>query len=611
MNAGTNIIVLQDPGEPMPELGPVQTGTRPVRIYPDRYRAETARHGAIITCTEAPTIRVHLERGLSVTAAEARGFPAGSIFLDGAAQGPPFLAPEKAIYNLDHHEGCVRAFTLATCEQAMVLIRKRLDLRRREWTLYANDADLDTVLAIWVLLNHLRLVHQNPEVCADLMPLLRLEGVIDALGVEMQDLCALPAMQLAEARARMDKLLAPERKLKATGKWDDVDLGRFVAQQLRAIDRMVYPSDVLAGSAGEIEEVARAELPGGSIAVVCRSDLGVYEVEKELRRLHGDRLGVLALQKGPASYTLRQVDASLPTQLDEIYAQLNLVDPSSGGSASSNRWGGSDEIGGSPRTAGTRMTPQQILGACRQAHWRAGWRGRLTALLAAPLAGTALLGAALLPHVVPERFQLAFDALDVAPPHPVILIGSLLLVLAGGLLTLLGRRMPGLYGHRSPSGYQGWAALPLALLGAACGGLWHPVHPFAEIGSALPLAWALVALLALPLGVELVFRGVVHGMLASGFQIQRAGGPWRLSVPTLVSSALYAGCLWLPWGMTWPALSVAERIAGPDVALGLAGALVFGVAAGIARERAESVAASVLLHWTAMAALLAASAQGL
>jgi hypothetical protein len=112
----------------------------------------------------------------------------------------------------------------------MVLVRKRLDLRRRDWTIYANDADLDTVLAIWVLLNHLRLVHENPEVCADLMPLLRLEGVIDAHGIQMQDFGALPAMQLAEARRQMDKLLASERKLKAQRKWDGIDLARFVAQ---------------------------------------------------------------------------------------------------------------------------------------------------------------------------------------------------------------------------------------------------------------------------------------------------------------------------------------------------------------------------------------------
>jgi membrane protease YdiL (CAAX protease family) len=61
----------------------------------------------------------------------------------------------------------------------------------------------------------------------------------------------------------------------------------------------------------------------------------------------------------------------------------------------------------------------------------------------------------------------------------------------------------------------------------------------------------------------------------------------------------------LPWGSTWEPLPQLERLAGPDVALSMAGALIFGAAAGIARERAESVAAAVLLHWVSLAALLA------
>ena len=98
---------------------------------PDRYRIKQERDGEVLTCVEAPTVTVRVKQGFCVTANAARSFPPGSIFLDGAAQGKPFIDPKRQIYNLDHHEGCVRAFTLSTCEQAMVLIRKGLDLRRR------------------------------------------------------------------------------------------------------------------------------------------------------------------------------------------------------------------------------------------------------------------------------------------------------------------------------------------------------------------------------------------------------------------------------------------------------------------------------------------------
>src|SRR5262245_66143048 len=138
-----------------------------------RYRIRDDPEGRVLVCSEAPTLRVRIERGVSVTAAAARGAAPGTIFVDGAAQGEPFVDPQRGVYNLDHHEGCVRAFTLAACEQAMVLIRKGLDLRKRDWTIVANDVDLDVLLAIWVLLNHLRLTGPDPHPRAAVMPLVR------------------------------------------------------------------------------------------------------------------------------------------------------------------------------------------------------------------------------------------------------------------------------------------------------------------------------------------------------------------------------------------------------------------------------------------------------
>ena len=124
-----------------------------IPTVPNRYRIRQEGKTRVLTCSEAPTIIIRAERRFAVSAKQARKYPAGTIFLDGAAQGDPFIDVQKELYNLDHPEGCVRS--LATCEQAMVLIRKGIDLRKRDWVVLANDADLDTVLALWVLLNHL------------------------------------------------------------------------------------------------------------------------------------------------------------------------------------------------------------------------------------------------------------------------------------------------------------------------------------------------------------------------------------------------------------------------------------------------------------------------
>jgi len=135
------------------------------------------------------------------------------------------------------------------------------------------------------------------------------------------------------------------------------------------MDAMIYSSRHFEGVIA-VEELARADIGENRIAIVCRSEKGVYEVEPELHRLYGNHLGVIVLQKDPSTYTLRQVDMFLPSALESVYEQLNLMDPAAGNRRSGNRWGGSGEIGGSPRATGTALTPEQILGALAQSYRR-------------------------------------------------------------------------------------------------------------------------------------------------------------------------------------------------------------------------------------------------
>src|SRR5207248_1167745 len=80
----------------------------------------------------------------------------------------------------------------------------------------------------------------------------------------------------------------------------------------------------------DVDQLARVEIANGSVAVVCRSKAGIYEVERQLRRLHGKRLGVIVLRTSASTYTLRLVNPYLPTSLERVYTYLNLVDPGAG-----------------------------------------------------------------------------------------------------------------------------------------------------------------------------------------------------------------------------------------------------------------------------------------
>jgi membrane protease YdiL (CAAX protease family) len=543
-----------------------------------RYRVRRVGRERVLVCLEAPTVQVRIEPGGCVSATAARSAPPGTIYLDGAAQGEPFVDPERDVYNLDHHEGCVRAFTLATCEQAMVLLRRGLDLRRRDWTVHANGVDLDTVLAIWVLLNHLRLAPDDSPARRRILPLLRLEGNIDALGLGTEDLCGLPAELHTETRRQLDALLERERGAKSRG------LGRdplaFVAAQLRAVDRIAYAGEEL-GELLEIEEIARAELAGAGVAVVCRADGGIYEVERELRRLHGARLGLVVLQKDAKSYSLRPVHPAAAAQLERIYLQLNRVDPGSDGSLSDNRWGGAGEIGGSPRKSGTRLGPHEIANACRDACTRWTPAARVRRVLTAALGALALLGAGFAPLALPS-----FGAGLAAPGTWAAL--ALFAVVAATCLAG-GRRAPGFYGLRLPRGLAGWAWLPVALAAGALGGVWVP-------GTTLPASFAPpdvllgAALLAGPAALELLFRGFVTARLLPAFS-----GRALVFVPVLPALA-YTGLL--------AALPPAVAPVGPP-GTALAAAFAFGLASGAARERNDSVALPVLFAWLGAAALLA------
>lgn len=554
---------------------------------PDRYAIRAKDEERALVCSESPTISVRVERGLTVSAGAAVKAPAGTIYLDGAAQGGPFLNTEKDLLNLDHHEGCLRAFTVATCEQAMIVVRKGLDLRKRDWTIWANEPDLDTVLAIWVLLNHMRLNDVDPEIRRRLMPLVRLEGTIDAHGLEMQELCGFPAKIQAAVFEDLERLRSREVELKKEEKWQEIDFLEYTADLLRAIDAMIYSSHHFEGVV-DVEELARVVIGESQLAIVCRSDMGIYELEPHLRRVHGKRLGVIILQKDPNTYTLRQVDPFLPGTLDRVYERLNLIDPSAGDRRSGNRWGGSGEIGGSPRSTGTALTPQQIAEAFAHAYLRPTVGRRIGAVGLAILLTIGVMGGSIGVTYILGWFQDPSGSIESTLQNRAEVFLGLLAAISAVLVLVAFRRGPKLFGLCAPNGFDWLLLLPGALLGGLAGGAWILVG---SLGWSQPFPrppWIQFAMaMGAPVAAEILFRGMVHGMLAQSFQTQRTASRWFLSWPVLLSSMLYA--LW----SQFPLLP----FFGQGAALTFAAAFLFGISSGMARERSESLLPCFVLHW--------------
>ncbi|MBX3250414.1 MAG: hypothetical protein KF901_24780 [Myxococcales bacterium] len=351
-----------------------------------RYRIVEREGRRFVVSGNAPNVELHVERGLSIDGGSRKRYGARAIFLDGVYTGAPFCDNEARQYSLDHHAGCVRTFTLATCEQATVMLLQGLPLSSGAWTLWVNDPDLDSMLAAWVLMNHVELLRDDRALLRRAMPAIRLEGVIDAHGTDREILAALPDDALAAAKAQLERLMAIERELKATRRWMEVDWVEYAREQLERMDAELMP-DSAVDALLELQEVGRAALFNDRIAVLIESTLGIYEVEERLKERYGATLGVIALRTGEHRYTLRLVDAFLPRNLEAVYKALNRVDPKADARATSpNLWGGSGDIGGAPRDTGTGLGGQEILNVLadvlgpRIPWWRRLWTALLTRL---------------------------------------------------------------------------------------------------------------------------------------------------------------------------------------------------------------------------------------
>jgi hypothetical protein len=571
---------------PLDPLGPGDGGpTALPQPIPRRYRIRGGRRDGHIFCDEAPRIQVRVRRDFAFSEAEARELGGRVILLDGAGSFGPLLDHKRKLYNLDHHKGCERTFTLATCEQALLLVHGGLDLSEGDWSVYANEPDLDTLFALWCLLNHARLRDLRQRARDVLLPMIRLEGAIDANGNQLAEVCGLPSDVLGEAQLRLEHLLARERRVRSRGDWQNVDLDAYTVEMLGEIDRMVYSADDFRDY-GSVEEIyGHTEIGERRVAVVCRDGAGIYAVEKLLKERWGDQLGLIALEKGRGTYTLRRAAALSDIDLNRAYELLNLLDRNVDGRPPGKRWGGSDNIGGSPRPTGSALRPSELLEVLGRAYRRATPWQRLMSVARVTLLAAGLvvfgvmagLGGTAIPAVTAQLGSGTASLITFA----------LFVAFASGLLSWLysGRRL-WLHGWRRPAGSD-W--VPLALLAAAAvlpARAWLPHAAVLDTGS---LPWLVGAVALAALAVEGCFRGLVHGLLQLDARVQQIDGPWRLSGAAWVSAALYA--------LTIMALSAPELWLAPlpllpplhELAVVGCVSTLAGLALAAVRERSRSL----------------------
>ncbi len=574
---------------------PAQVATAAVRklqVIPERYALRDKDGVRSLSCEEAPRLRVIIDPSMSISRSEAISLGERVILLDGAGNFGPLIDNDRDLYNLDHHAGCERLFTLSTCEQALLMVQSGLELSEGDWTLYANDPDLDTVLAIWCLLNHRRLRELRPEARDVLLPLLRLEGAIDANGHDLALLCGLPTALLEQTQLRIDDLLARERGLKQTGSWGSKNVHAYTIEMLRAVDALVYRGEDF-GDYTRIEEIyGHVEVAPRRVAVACRDRSGIYQVEQHLKARWGDQLSLIALENQPGQYTLRRVNSVAGPQLEPAYDFLNRIDAAVDGRPAGKRWGGSRDIGGSPRPQGTALSAEEVLETLARAY-RTSTRWSRVRQVGASL----LLGASFLVFWPVASALASWVPLPTLSPGLTsafrVALGAGVAFATGALLVrVASKKRPWVFGWRLPADGGGWWLAPILLLGALPVAAW--VFPRLSAQASELLAALAAGALGLA-AMELWFRGLVHGLLVADYPVQRPRGAWLLSRAACVSAAGYAVVATvLLDGLTRWTLSPLGTGRLEGIAVIACAMFIVGLALAVVRERSLSLVPGIL-----------------
>ena len=567
---------------------------------PDRYEVRKSEDGYFLHCDDAPRVRVCIDPKQTFSESDARGMGGRVIFLDGAGHFPPKLDNRSRFYNLDHHQGVIRPFTLATCEQALVLVVNGIELDEGDWTLFASEPDLDTLFAIWVLLNFRRVPKLSSRSKDVLLPLLRLEGAIDANGSELADFCGLTQNTLREARGRLDNLYTREKEYRTKERWPDLDWREFAAAMLGEIDRLVYTRADFQDHTSIEEILGHLEIADRKVAVACRDQSGIYEAERRLKNRFGDQLGIIALEKWKDGkyrhYTLRRVSAILNFDLGATYDLLNIVDPAVNGRPASNRWGGSDDIGGSPRVSGTQLPPSEILRVLRQAYRLTSKRERVWPWLATSfLTASLVVACGFAAFIATMISQPRGGALEAMTEGGAGLIAMSLVTLTIALpasLSASGGRL-WMFGWRRPAGHDWLYLAPIVIACSVPANVWAP-HGLALEPASLLIALGVTTLAAI--ACEAWFRGAVHGWFLFQGPIQRVAGPWMFSRAASVSTFFYM--------LVYTTVALAWNITAADpfpqglleVAVIGATALAAGAALAMIRERSLSLWPGVVIQ---------------
>lgn len=276
--------------------------------------------------------------------------PPFSIALDGFVKEGPCYDPTGPRANFNHHERVNRLATRSTCAQVLMAIRQGLFVRFRNEhgpivLADLNDCDEDVCLS-WFLLKYGYLVEHamNPA----LNRLVHMEDMLDATAGAYPYPADLPMLQ------KLAWVFDPYRRARLSGEIDRKDEQVFVGV-VTDVEHRIMRHITDGGESINLDTCY--EVIGGDRGWSMVREVGAHARTGMFS--DGIHAFVAARQRpsGAWTYTIGRMSPFIPFNVPEILQALNFAE---GIQHRADQWGGGDTIGGSPRVAGSSLSPDEV-----------------------------------------------------------------------------------------------------------------------------------------------------------------------------------------------------------------------------------------------------------
>lgn len=277
--------------------------------------------------------------------------PKYSIALDGFVDSKTQRDPYGPYANFDHHSGIDRTATRSTSEQVHMEINLGLFNTFKKDGLphaivHVNDPDEDTCLAWW-LLKH------NESVTNHADPLInRLVYCEDRLD------CTAGAYPFGDTsmRRKMAWIFEPYNKSRFTGKLAQASSGEM-RNIMESVESRI--TEHILGGGKEISLEGNYEKIGGGEGWAFTKETG----PASRMAMYNDGITAFVTHvaqnpDGSNVYALGRRSVWTPFPIPVIYTELNRLERKT--ITETNKWGGGDTTGGSPKLTGSDFTPSEL-----------------------------------------------------------------------------------------------------------------------------------------------------------------------------------------------------------------------------------------------------------